>query len=387
MAYYLGSDGSRAASDRESGRAAGTKGSLASGDGPLTGKPGGITAAGATADKAALKGEETGRASTRSVDFKAKMADVEAMPPGPGRKEAYLKLMSEWASVDGEGALAAAASVTEPLLRCEMRETALRQWAASSPEAAWKYAKENSKGDLPDNRMELVFEGLGRGDAATSLAFLEKNRKEMENGDGGVSSVFDSLYERGNHAQLVDWAEKMAPGKLRDMATNRIIDRWARYDPAAAKEWMERNVTTKDNLVPARIELAESWARVNPENALQWANSLPAGQRDTEYYNRIYNRWIQYDRNAAAKYLAAQPPSPQLDRPIERYTYEVMRQNPAETMPWAESINDAKRRWEAIARVAEVWRRRDPAALQNYVSAGNFNEDQKRELLKTAAKK
>jgi len=151
---------------------------------------------------------------------------------------------------------------------------------------------------------------------------------------------------------------------------------------------MDQHVSTKENTVPARVELAESWARVNPAAALQWANSLPPDQRDTEYYNRIYNRWLQYDRNAAAKYLAAQPPSPQLDRPIERYTYDVMRQNPADTMPWAESINDEKMRWRAIERVAEVWRKRDPAALQNYVSANSgLNEEQKRQLLKLEEKR
>ena len=58
-----------------------------------------------------------------------------------------------------------------------------------------------------------------------------------------------------------------------------------------------------------------------------------------------------------------------------------MRQNPADTMPWAESISDGKRRWEAISRVAEVWRRRDPAALANYVSAGNFSAEQQQKLL------
>ena len=37
--------------------------------------------------------------------------------------------------------------------------------------------------------------------------------------------------------------------------------------------------------------------------------------------------------------------------------------------------------------MTDVWRKRDPAALQNYVTAGGFNEDQRRQLLKTEAKK
>lgn len=315
------------------------------------------------------------------VKFPDMLAEIQAMPPGVKRNTALFKLMRHWAAADGPGALAAAATITEPKLRSELRETALRSWASASPAAAWQAASENKNGDLPDSRMELVFAGFGRSDPAKVLAFFDTHGKEMLAHGDRAALVMDELYERGHHDALVGWADKMPPGKLRDLCANRILDRWARYDPLAAKSWMEQNPGAKENLVPARVELAESWARVNPAAALQWANSLPENQRDSEYYSRIYGRWIQYDRNAAANYLASQPLSPALDRPIERYTYEVMRQNPADTMPWAESISDGKRRWEAISRVAEVWRRRDPAALANYVSAGNFSAEQQQKLL------
>ncbi len=383
-AYYVGRDAGGDSSD-DSRRSALQRMAAMSSDGrPLSkrsGPAGSATAIKGVAGEAAA-GNAAGEAD-QSTDFAERFAGVQAMPPGVARNEAYFALIKEWAAADGPAALAAAGAITEPKLRFELRESALRAWAAASPEAAWKFASENASGDLPENRMNLVFEGLGRSDPAKALAFMEANGKALEKYGDRATLVFDDLYENGHHDALVGWAEKMPAGKLRDMATNRIIDRWARYDPAAAKEWMDKNVTTKDNLGPARVELAESWARVDPSAALQWANSLPAGQRDSEYYSRIYGRWIQYDRNAAAKNLAEQPPSPQLDRPIERYTYEVMRQNPAETMPWAESISDAKRRWEAVSRVAEYWGRRDPGAMQNYVTASNLTDEQKRQLLKS----
>ena len=387
-AYYIGArDG-----DNDTTASTGRAGSFAavsrdSGTSPIdrkSGTPSPGSGGGAANDESS---SGAGGSAAHSVDFGAKLAGVQAMPPGVARNEAWFSLIKALAAADGPAALAAAGAITEPKLRYELRESALRSWAAANPEAAWKFASENAAGDLPDNRMELVFQGLGSGDPAKALAFYEANGKAMEKYGDRAAFVIDELYERGNHDQLVGWAEKMPPGKLRDMAANRIIDRWARYDPAAAKEWMERTVTTKENLVPARIELAESWARVNPSAALQWANSLPESQRDAEYYSRIYGRWIQYDRNAAANYLSSQPPSPQLDRSIERYTYEVMRQNPADTMPWAESISDAKRRWEAVSRVADVWGRRDPAGLQNYVASSTLDEEQKRQLLKAAEKR
>ena len=386
-AYYAGSRDGSTAMARAGDRTGNKLAAAAGGAGPAGGRagahlsPGGLSGGPeADAGLVALPGT--------AGDFAARLTDIQSRPPGPARNEALFNLMKEWAAADGPAALAAAGAVTEPKLRFELRETALRHWAAADPEAAWKFAGENPNGDLPDNRLQLVFEGLGRSDPGKALAFFEAHREEMEKQGDRAAMVFDDLYERGGHDQLVGWAEKMPAGRMKDMAMNRIIDRWARYDPEAAKVWMDQHVSTKENTVPARVELAESWARVNPAAALHWANSLPESQRDGEYYNRIYSRWLQYDRNAAAKYLAAQPPSPQLDRPIERYTYEVMRQNPADTMPWAESINDEKMRWRAIERVAEVWRKRDPAALQNYVSANSgLNEEQKRQLLKLEEKR
>lgn len=384
LAWWMGSGPERNRNDETRKRR------VAEGAGPGSGLLSGREAravSGAARENGGKAAAQSGTGSGRkSQDFGARLADIKGMEPGPQRNEAYFELIKDWAMADGPAALEAATAITEPKLRFELRESALRHWAQASPEAAWKFVRSNPNGDLPENRLELVFDGLGRSEAGTALAFFENHREEMLKHGDRAAYVVDELYERGNHGTLVAWAEKMPAGKLRDIATNRIIDRWARYDPVAAKEWMDHMVTGKENLVPARIELAESWARVNPESALQWANGLPAGQRDPEYYNRIYGRWIQYDRNAAAKYLAAQPPSPQLDQPIERYTNEVMRQNPADTMPWAESINDEKRRWRAIERVAEVWSRRDRQGLETYVTASRLTEEQKRQLLRKEGK-
>jgi hypothetical protein len=170
---------------------------------------------------------------------------IAAMPPSRERNLEYYKLISQWARIDGEGALAAAATIDEPKLRYELRESALRNWARGNPEAAYAFAMANPNKDLPEHRMQLVFDGLGRSDPGKALAFFDAHREELEKQGDRASMVFDELYERGGHDQLVSWAERQPSGKMRDMALNRIIDRWARYDPASAKDWMERSVTNK----------------------------------------------------------------------------------------------------------------------------------------------
>ena len=280
-------------------------------------------------------------------------------------------------------------SVPELMLRHELKETALRSWAAEDPAAAWEYASKNPDGDLPDERMEMILDGIGNGDPDKALEFLVSHQDKLGSRLAAGATLVDELYEHGgNHDRLKTWVESLPAGKLKEATMNRFIDRWARYDPQAALTWMNGRNIPPDQLTAARVELTESWARLDPKAALTWTEGLPSKDRAPAYYDAIYRRWLQYDRNSAAGWLAEQPPSPVLDRPIENYVRQVAGQNPADTMPWAESITDPKRRWRAVDQVAEIWKKRDAGNFENYVRAsGAISDDQKRRLLRLDEKK
>lgn len=342
------------------------------------------TAGGGTGD-----GQAAMTPAQRTADFERRLKNLRDLPPSPERNNEWTRLVREMAKSDPEAALAAARSMPELLLRHELKETALRSWAAADPAAAWAYAEKNPEGDLPDERMEMILEGIGNGDPDKALAFLVSHQEKLGSMLGRGATLVDELYENGgNHDRLKTWVESLPAGKLKEATMNRFIDRWARYDPQAALSWMNSRNIPQDQLAAARVELTESWARVDPKAALAWTEGLPAKERDPSYYEAIYRRWLQYDRNGAAGWLAEQPPSPALDRPIENYVRQVAGQNPSDTMPWAESITDPKRRWRAVDQVADIWRKRDLGAFENYVrSSGAISDDQKRRLLRLDEKK
>ena len=318
------------------------------------------------------------------LSFANALQTLLTQPPSPLRSEAIKTLIGQWAQVDGPAAVAAAGTFTEPALRFSLRETAFNHWAQIDPESAWAYATLNPQRDLPAERFGHILRGLGGAPIATALAFLMQHpQQELGESMDAVSSALDQLYQRGGHAQILPWIERLAEGPLKDAATNRLIDQWARYEPAAAARWMEAQGNLKsNNMIGARKELAASWAGVNPLQALDYFNNLSADQRQDTYYESIFNRWLDSDKTAAAAYLADLPSSPALDRPIEQYAYNVMKQNPELTMPWVESISDPRRRWKAITRVAAVWKSQNPAALAAYVQGADFlNAQQKQQLL------
>lgn len=319
-------------------------------------------------------------------DLAAGFAHAKSLPLGPMRNKKMLEALADWALRDGEAALAAANKVPEVLLRQQLKNAALRSWATVDPKSAYKTALANANGDLPENRMSNIFEGIGKADITTALAFFERHSNgQLMPYEYESTAAFDQLYQRGGHDILVPWVERLKDGKMKDGAVNRIIDQWARYDPPATLKWMDSMLRQNpENTIAARIELTESWARVNPLEAIDYVNNLPANQQNNAYFERIYKRWLEADQSAAADFLANQPPSPSLDKPFERYAYEVMYKNPAATMPWVESISDPVRRWKATERVAEAWRTKDPNGLEAYVTnSPTFNATQKAKLLKT----
>ena len=318
------------------------------------------------------------------LSFATELNSLLAQPPGPLRTQAIVTLIGKWARVDGPAAVVAAGTFTEPALRLQLRETAFNHWAQMDPGAAWDYATLNPQRDLPAERFGHILRGLGGGDISTGLAFLaEHPQAELRDNMQEIGEALDQLYQRGGHAKILPWLERLTDGPLKDAATNRLIDQWARYEPSAAARWMEsRGKLLGENITGARKELASSWADVNPLQALDYFNQLPADQREDAYYERIFRRWLESDKNAAAAYLAELPSSPALDRPIEQYAYDIMQQDPELTMPWVESISDPRRRWKAITRVAAVWKEQNPAALAAYVEGAAFlNAQQKQQLL------
>jgi hypothetical protein len=306
------------------------------------------------------------------------------MPLGPERNREMIGALADLAELDPTLALAEAGGIEEVRLRREAQERVIRSMGEANPELAWELiSKAPNDGSLPRERFELMLDGMAGGDPQRALDFLSSHREELGPYRDHAQAVLDEIYENGGHDKLKSWVEAMPEGKWRDGAMNRFIDQWARYDPASAKAWMDSQHIPASNLPAARVELAESWARVRPQEAIEWVRALPQNAQSRELYDAVFRQWIQYDSNVAADWLANQPPSPMLDRPIERYTWQAMEIDPQNSMPWAESITDEGRRFRMMSEIAERWGRRDPQGLERFVASRDLPAQQKERLLRS----
>lgn len=314
-------------------------------------------------------------------DVMAVIDQIAAYPAGPAQRDAYREVLARWAQLDADGALQHAATIGAPGLRREATLNVLRHWAEVDPAAAVAYASDAANGDLPTESLSIVFRGIGDSmDTTAALDFLATLQDESQQRFAG-QSVRD-LFER-NDAEVISWAEGLPEGGMRDRALQALAGQWARYDPEAARAWIDRH-TDDSNRVGVLAEFGESWARIDPEAAASWAQEQLAGEAQdggSKVLDRVFRRWMQSDFADAAGYLVDQEPSPALDGAVEQYIQRVKGVDPDSTLAWAESITDPRRRRNAVLMVAKNLRSQDLQAYHDYVESSPIFSEQERDKL------
>lgn len=314
------------------------------------------------------------------------IAELEKVSPSPAQQRALKALVGRWAQLDPNNAFGYVADLDAPKLRHDAKLWVLRSWGGSDPAAALEYVKNNPDSSIGRYAESTIFAGLGDGDLSVAMNFLEGiNGKDTPYSGATYTAVREMFLK--NDREVINWAEKLPAGDVRDRAIHGLVDQWARYDPEAAKTWLEKNAGGK-NLAEAQVELGESWARVDPESALKWAQTIEGDSKTAaRAQERIFNRWLQYDYADAAQFLAAQEPAPELDRAFELYINKARSYDPGATMAWAESITDPKRRIRAMQSVASTWKGRDRDAFDAYLNDVGMTETEFRKMKVPKAEK
>ncbi len=307
-----------------------------------------------------------------SLDAAARMSAEEVrgaldrareLPPGPARAMAENALTRRWAQLEPLKALEWIGALSEPVRRHDLKHAALRGWAEAEPMQALVYAEMNPDGFLDSSRFRDVFEGAKAADPEEAMVFLDQ--LDVTKYRQAAEDVIWTQFGRSPDTVLAK-IDSMPEGDLKRLSVDRIVDHWARYDPAAAKAWMDTH-TTPGNRLSTEIELGESWARVDPRGATEWFTQLPADQQNPKILDRIVNRWIQYEPSTGVEWLRTQPVSPVLDNPRADRANYLSRRDPVEAMLWVQTISDPKRRASTEEHVAWEWYRRDRTSAVDYV--------------------
>ncbi|MDB2449589.1 hypothetical protein N9W97_02415 [Pseudomonadales bacterium] len=148
-------------------------------------------------------------------------------------------------------------------------------------------------------------------------------------------------------AAALAWVEQFKEANAYQQARSSILRNWVRTDPQGAIEELEGDLD-KDNMAPVVTQLASSWYRRNPVDAVEWLESLPVGAGQQRALSAIVGL-------VAAK-------------------------DPESAIALADQITNQQRRRDAKRSIGYAWYAREPAQLDSIIRRLKLTEQDANQL-------
>lgn len=307
----------------------------------------------------------------------------------------------------------------------------LTRWARESPDAAYAsldsldLQKQGSDGisivaslaaldpnravtwlQNPDNKL-IDFPFVGQILAGTigkewvrqdPAAALEWARSLPENQQGGAYVGVLGTLAGTDPAAAASLAVQLDPGGARHNVIGDIAESWARKSPQEALDWARslddqdgRTATRKalggwaltepaaaatylDQLPAAEVDgqllksVAGPWTSQAPAAAATWVASRPEGDGKNQAMGDVMWNWTKQNPVEASTWLHDQPPGPSRDAGINGLALATFDNDPEGALTWAASISDEKTRAGSLAIGLGAWSKKDAAAAEAWAA-------------------
>jgi hypothetical protein len=90
---------------------------------------------------------------------------------------------------------------------------------------------------------------------------------------------------------------------------------------------------------------------------------------------RLMNRWIHVDRDAATSWMRQADLDSELSPMIDPFIRGLAATHPDEASSWIERVSDPQRRVRLILMVASAWRKHDPAGAEAWLETLDLSEE------------
>jgi hypothetical protein len=232
---------------------------------------------------------------------------------------------------------------------------------------AWRLAIAGLPED--NSTWQAVLARLAQKDMA--LAFkkaveLAHDRPELE--QIAYEAVLDTLAQDGNYAAARQVLEQIPNGEIKNHLITNLTLQWGHDDPLGAADWLIGFSTDVDR-VSAFAQLGRAWAEVQPQEAAEILFQLPAGELRRSALTAALLAWIDKNPAAASAWLAQLEPHPDLDLVAARIARvpSLVRMHIDMALGWAETINDANERIQALGSIVIQWADTDRSEAVRYV--------------------
>jgi hypothetical protein len=176
------------------------------------------------------------------------------------------------------------------------------------------------------------------------------------------------------------FVEGIADPAFRSAMTIRIASAATEQgEGAAIAAWATPLVTSGEERpsgYPRRI--GTRWILRDPEAALAWLESLPAGLDRDDGVMESFRDWMRFAPVAAQRWIQNAEIEPWSEPAFSIYARIISREKPEEALALVARFGDATLRRRMSAVIARKWVARDPAAAKAWLAGSDLPEDVKR---------
>jgi len=260
-------------------------------------------------------------------------------------------------------------------------DLALLNNGAGQRAAVWDWLKTQPESEATKDLKKHVLSSAAFQEPGLALQ-LVADLPATPDGDKQVVELARCLFNGGNALGRFDKLYEQAPDRLRqplvEAAFNQCLSGSTLDDP---QKWIARLSLLPEASRPKAIEsLARAWAQQTPEEAINWAASLPSGDTQNGAMAALTSAWGAKDPHGAAEWIASLPAGTERDRSAESFALAVAQTFPREAWDWALSIGDSAGRLRAATETIKMLAARDPVTARQWIETGTFSAEAKAEL-------
>lgn len=316
-----------------------------------------------------------------------------SLPAGRVRLEALRAVANQWSQEDPEAALRWARQLPKGAEQAAVLQTVISAFGSSDPEMVLKRAASIPAGAARQQLIATAVQNLASTDPQLALEYL----KELPAGPRRTlaGTVLNQLGRMDPQAALA--ALDTLPASARAEGTRQLLAGWAERDVAGAFAWV-KSLPDEETRRTAFGGLGWRLAESMPEEAMQYANTLPAGGarrgalREVAGYwanqdpvaaigwlgklapdadvddavGVVLGRWSQMSPHDAAGYVARMPAGAAQNQAAIQLAGAWGNQSPEDALDWAGRFTDPATRSEAQSRVVSAWASNDPEGAAAY---------------------
>ena len=267
---------------------------------------------------------------------------------GSLEQEALSGVAKAWAERDPRSALHWIDSLPKTLARQGLVQSVGDEWAGNDPRAELAWARGLKDETARRSATLSGISSLATADLGAALDVIQ-TLPAGDDHDQALQAAAEKAAESDARSAL-KILDQMPAGPMRNDLMRQFCANWGEAEPRAALDWLIQNAPAGKGGYQNVGDMVETWMQSAPDEAMAWAEALPAGDNRDTIMARIANGFVKTDLDRAQSFFAQLSPSAQSNAARE-IANAIFQESPEKACAWAQSLPEGAAQKRAFERL------------------------------------